>query len=480
MASLDYLIKDVRIVRPKKTQIKNLDIGIKNGKFAKIAPDISPDEARHTMDGGNLLAFPGVVDAHMHFGIYNPLRDDATTESQACAMGGVTSSLNTLHLASVDENQGGSFAKLFPEILDMSDGLYHVDYAYHLAPRGPEQMDEIEMIVQEFGATSLAIDLNVGLTEHHRCDLAHLEAMMRRTAKVSHEHPSLARHLSLSLYCEAPDITTAYRKNIERGEDIQSLSSHSDANPPHAEALAISMACYLANETQCTNINLLRLSSTKAMRVALQMEQLFPRLSFGKEVTIGHLLLDVDAKAGSLAKINPPLREREDVECLWQNLLDGTIDWVTSGHTCCPKEMKLSKDNPQNIFQVKPGFGGTEYLLPILITEGSKRGLPYHQVAELLSWNPAQRFGLLGKGDIDTGYDADLVLVDPQKSYVIDGRESKSAQGYSPFDGQELSFAVEKTFLRGQLIYDQGSMIGDPQGRYLKRPYLGSPRHWND
>ena len=88
-------------------------------------------------------------------------------------------------------------------------------------------------------------------------------------------------------------------------------------------------------------------------------------------------------------------------------MLDGQIDWVFSDHACCLDEMKWSKADPTNIWLAKSGFGGTEYLLSGVVTEGRKRGLSHNHMAELSSWNPAQRFGLLSKGDIAPGFDAD-------------------------------------------------------------------------
>jgi allantoinase len=90
-------------------------------------------------------------------------------------------------------------------------------------------------------------------------------------------------------------------------------------------------------------------------------------------------------------------------------------------------------------------------------------------MARLLCWNPAQRFGLPQKGDIAVGYDADLVLLDPNERFVVRAAESFSQQGYTPFEGMELTGRVKYTFLRGNLIYDRGQLVGSPQGRYLPR-----------
>jgi allantoinase len=274
----------------------------------------------------------------------------------------------------------------------------------------------------------------------------------------------------LSLHCETAEIMAAYTRLVQAEGKLTGLRAYSAARPPHSEGLAIAIASYLAKETECININLLHLSSMKAVEAALLMAQAFPQINFRREVTIAHLCIDYDVETGVLAKVNPPIRSREDVEYLWRALLDGKIDWVCSDHACCRHEMKVDGAKPDDVFLAKSGFGGTEYLLAALITEGRKRGLSYNRVAELTSFNPAERFGLLRKGDIAPGLDADLVLVDPNRSFVVRAKESESMQGYTPFEGLELTAQVVSTFLRGSHIYERGEILGEPRGEYLHRP----------
>ena len=99
-------------------------------------------------------------------------------------------------------------------------------------------------------------------------------------------------------------------------------------------------------------------------------------------------------------------------------------------------------------------FLGTEYLLSGLFSEGSRRGMSVNHMAQLVCKNPAERYGLLCKGDIDVGYDADLVLLDPDETFTVRAAESESSQGYTPFEGVELTGRVKSTYLRGQLVYD--------------------------
>ena len=130
----DLLIRNVRVVRPDADAPFDGDIGITGGKFAKVLPGLSPGEAKAIYDGKGRLAFPGVVDAHMHTGIYAPLAEDAVSESRAAAQGGVTTSLNYFRTGQYYLNRGGPYETFFPEVLKVSEGRFHVDYGYHLAP----------------------------------------------------------------------------------------------------------------------------------------------------------------------------------------------------------------------------------------------------------------------------------------------------------------------------------------------------------
>ncbi|HEX2197175.1 MAG TPA: dihydroorotase family protein [Burkholderiales bacterium] len=303
-----------------------------------------------------------------------------------------------------------------------------------------------------------------------RYDYAHFEFVMRGVQAARERHPAKSAHISLSLHCETAEIMTAYTRMVEAEGRLEGLSAYHAARPPHSEGLAVFIAAYLANEAALPNINLLHLSSRKALHAALQMQATFPHIDFRREVTIGHLMLDITSKAGVLAKVNPPIRPREDVEYLWEKLLEGKVDWVVSDHACCRHETKAARASFGNIWLAKSGFGGTEYLLPALVSEGTRRGLSLNRIAELTSANPASRFGLAAKGDIAEGFDADLALVDPNEPWTVRAGESASTQGYTPFEGIQLAARVKATFLRGELACENGNLVGKPRGRYLHRP----------
>ena len=92
-------------------------------------------------------------------------------------------------------------------------------------------------------------------------------------------------------------------------------------------------------------------------------------------------------------------------------------------------------------------------------------------IVALTSYNPARRFGLPSKGDIAPGLDADLAILDPNDTWVVRAKDSESHQGYTPFEGMELSGRVKTTFLRGNIVFDGGKIVGRASGKYLRRPY---------
>jgi len=481
----DLLVKNAKVVRADHAESAEVDVAVSAGRFARISPGIDAGEAATVVDARGRLMFPGVVDAHQHWGIYNPLAEDTVSESKASAQGGVTTGITYTRTGQYYLNEGGPYESFYPKVLDASEGQAYVDYAFHVAPMTARHIDEIPMLVERFGVTSFKIFMFYGgfglhgasssqreflmIPEDEFYDNAHFEFVMRGVQAAREALPHLADDISLSLHCETAEIMRAYTAIVQREGRLSGLEAYSATRPPHSEGLAVSIASYLAHETGLANINLLHLSSAKALEAALIMARAFPHIDFRREVTIGHLLADFNTAANLGGKVNPPLRSREDVEALWGHVLAGEVDWVVSDHACCHAEMKYG-DPADDVFVAKSGFGGTEYLLPGLISEGRKRGLSYQRIAQLTAANPAERYGLHTKGNIAEGLDADFCFVDPDRSWVVRAEESLSTQEYTPFEGFELTAVVTDTFVRGNQVLKDGSVVGSPIGQYLHRP----------
>src|SRR5688572_3004865 len=135
--TLQTLVKNVTVVRPDVPGAEDgeaLDLGISDGRFVRVERDIPAEEAEVVVDGRGLLAFPGVVDAHQHWGIYNPLEEDTETESRASAQGGVTTGITYMRTGAYYMNKTGPYREVFPEVLAAAEGRAHVDYGFHVAP----------------------------------------------------------------------------------------------------------------------------------------------------------------------------------------------------------------------------------------------------------------------------------------------------------------------------------------------------------
>ena len=339
----DLVLNNVLIVSPEADEPTASALAVTDGRIVAVGPELADADATTVLDGGGLLAFPGVVDAHQHWGIYNPLDEDTASESRACAQGGVTTALTYMRTGQYYLNQGGSYADFFPKVLALSEGRSLVDYAFHLAPMTKEHIAEIPALARDAGVTSFKIFMFYGGHGLHgastsqadflmtppdeRYDLAHFEFVMRGIQAAREQLPELADDLSLSLHCETAEIMRAYTEQVQAAGELDGLEGYSASRPPHSEGLAVTIASYLAHETGLPTINLLHLTSAKAVEAALLMAKTFPHVDFRREVTIGHLLASYESASGLGGKVNPPLRSPEDVEALWRHLVAGEIDW---------------------------------------------------------------------------------------------------------------------------------------------------------
>ena len=402
-ADFDVLVRNAQIVRPGGGDPETGDIAIHDGTFARVGGTIE-GTAVEEVDATGLLAFPGVVDAHQHWGIYNPLEEDTVSESRAAAQGGVTTGITYIRTGQYYLNRGGPYRDFMPLVLSRAEGRSHIDYGFHVAPIEYAHIGELETLVDDFGVCSFKIFMFYGGHGLHgksddqsaflmtppgeRYDIAHFEAIMRELADLQRRRPDIAESVSLSLHCETAEIMRAYTELVERDSSLRGLAAYSASRPPHSEGLAVMVATYLAHVTGFANINLLHLTSTAALEASDHAAIIYPELDLAREVTVGHLLADFETASGIGGKVNPPLRSRADVESLWDALKAGSIDWVVSDHACCRAERKFG-DPADDVFLAKAGFGGTEYLLPGLVSEASARGVPMARVADLTALAPS-------------------------------------------------------------------------------------------
>jgi dihydroorotase-like cyclic amidohydrolase len=476
----DLVVKNGTVVFPFHGEVR-CDLGVKGGKIAAIADEIAASQGEIVLDARGKYVFPGAVDSHYHVGIYRPHSEDAESESRSALVGGVSTVISYFRTGHHYLNKTGVYKDIFPEVLGLSEGHFYTDYCYHIACMTAEQLDEVEWLVETAGvgsfkfymfykALTLSADSTKGsdYTMAENYDLGHLYELMTRVSEMAVKHKDKAR-ISLSLHCENPELIRVFIERVKK-QGLQGLKAYSEGRPPLTEKLSIHEAAILADATGCP-INLLHLSSRDALQAGIDVRRQYPSHDIKLETTLHHLALDheeLDAKGiGLKGKVNPPIRTKEHSEYLWWGIKSGAVDTVVSDHACCGEENKRN-----GVWESLPGFGGSSILYPVLLSEGAhKRNVPLSRIAELVSANPARNFGLFPrKGCISIGADADLTVVDMNLEKPIKNEELLSAQDHTPFEGVMTKGWSTHTIVRGQIVYENGEVRGNPTGNFIKRP----------
>ncbi len=163
----------------------------------------------------------------------------------------------------------------------------------------------------------------------------------------------------------------------------------------------------------------------------------------------------------------PPLRTKAEQDKLWEALKEGKIDILASDHSPCPPEMKQSNTN--NMFDVWGGISGCQNNVDLMFDEAvKKRGVSVSDFSKMIATKPAEIFNLRNKGSIKVSYDADIILLDPNKSYTIQPEDLYYRHQQSPYVGRKINCRVTKTFVRGQLVFDfEKGIVSHPIGKFI-------------
>ena len=483
---LDLIVRGGNVVFPARGTSR-ADIGIRDGKIVAIADELGV-QARSEIDARGKTVMPGVVDSHFHLGIFRPFTQDAEVETGSAVAGGVTTIL-AYHRAGrnnlfedITLELPGSYLEIVSQLLQDARGHFRTDYGFNLAPVTKQHIDELPRLVGDHGVTTFKYYMHYrgvdpssyrpGRGEKEYVfsdtgyDLGHLHDLMREVAELDRAGAAVR----VSVHAEHPGIirehTRATKERLAALADETPLQLYSRSRPPAGERLGITIAGELAGQTGAP-LNVLHISGGTALDTVGEGRRRYPTLDVLAEATVHHLALANDTLRSPQAKVNPPIRGVSDRDALWDGVRRGDIQTVVSDHAAIDDAHK-----GDDIWNAWYGFGGTELLLPTVLTEGHvRRGLPLERLAEVLSLAPARYNGLgRAKGDIAIGFDADLAICDLTVSHAVDHRALHSAQDFSPFDGMSLTGWVDATILRGEIVYQNGQLIGSPSGRYLRRP----------
>jgi allantoinase len=249
----------------------------------------------------------------------------------------------------------------------------------------------------------------------------------------------------------------------ESGEYAKFLASR----PRAAENEAVELMIRLSREFD-TRVHIVHLSSAEAIPMLREAQQAGVKITAETCPHYLHFAAEAIPAGATEFKCCPPIRERDNREELWEGLRDGTIGLIVSDHSPCPGEMKLRESG--DFMKAWGGIASLQLRLPVVWTEARRRGFSLLDVTRWLCANPAQQVSFENqKGAIAVGFDADLVIWDPDEQFNVSAASLHHRHKITPYNGESLSGVVHQTFLRGRKIYDRGDFVPSPLGRLLLR-----------
>ncbi len=442
---------------------RRADIGIKDGRIAVVAEPGLLGEAKRTIDASGKRVIPGGIDTHVHYrdpGHWE--RETFEVGSRAAAAGGCTTFFE--HPISMPPQWN---AKILRDRLAICRGEDHpandrhekgvcVDFCFFGAAGG-EHPEAIEPLSHE-GIVAYKTFLHAapegrdaefeGLTSENNDQLYRVLQEVKKTG------------LAVAAHAEDNELITGFIKRLrEEGRQTDNMA-HCESRPPIVEIEAISKMLKFAEDVGCP-IELVHVSSWQSMELAKEAR------ARGQQVmveTCPHYLLLDDSyvkRFGAYAKCNPALRSREDVDRLWDYVKDGTVDFIGSDHSpfTIEEKEKRDKNGDPDIFLSPSGFPGIDLRLPLMISEGMKRGVSLERIVELCCVNPARLFKIFPqKGTLSAGADGDLVIIDMNRKTVVRAEESYSrARDIAKvYEGRTLDCGIDATVVRGRVVFENG------------------------
>jgi dihydropyrimidinase len=430
-------------------------IAIDDGTIVAIGDEGSIPAGEETIDASRKLVLPGVVDPHVHIDGYLSI-DPYETGTKAAALGGVTSCVNFAWQAwlgelSIWDEPGTLLEAVERQKRKGEDSL--IDFGLHgtITREDPEVFDEIAAVV-DAGITSFKmftayeIGLSNGFINRVLKDLSDRDAV----AVFHTEDASVCNHLTEQL----------------KADGKSSPQYYPQARPDYAEAMAAENAVRMAREAD-TKYYGIHTSCRKAAEILKQYQE---NGSMVRAETCTHYAtLDESAytEQGSLPIIAPPLRTSDDRDAMFEHLRNGALSVVSTDHVA----FKRADKEVEQWWDSSFGANSLQTTLPIFHDEAvNKRGFSYPFLVRVMCTNPAKTFGLPKKGTLDPGTDADIVIFDPNETYSIDASDNASVADYSIYEGRTVTGRVNKTFLRGKLIADDGEITASPgYGEFIDR-----------
>jgi len=419
---------------------------------AVVPPDQVPVRAE-IRDFGEAAILPGLVDSHVH--INDPGRtawEGFETATRAAAAGGYTLLVDMpLNCLPATTTVAALKAKR-----EAAQGQCRVDWAAWGGGVSDNQGD-IEALAAAGVLGFKCFLIDPGIDGFTMVTEQELRAAL----------PNIARTgLPLLVHAELPgpvDVATAALANA----DWRRYATYLQSRPDEAELSAIRMLLELCREYHL-RLHIVHLSTSQAL------PDLAAARSEGLAVSVEtcphylHLAAETIANGATLCKCTPPIRDRENCEELWQGLREGVIDLVSTDHSPCPPAMKRLDEG--NFRTAWGGISSLSLALPVMWTEASRRGFMLTDIVRWMAEGPTRLAGCHSrKGRIAAGYDADLVVFDPDAEFLVTEERLHHRYPVSPYMGETLRGVVKATYLRGEPVFEEGKFVGEPSGREWRR-----------
>ena len=449
--TFDTVIIGSHVVLP--TGIVDKNIVLDDGKIATLTNEIPSCDLKVNADG--LLAIPGIIDPHVHYGVYSPIEQAAVSESHAAAIGGITTMMRMLRL-------GDSYKKSLLSHLDASSKSHYVDYTIHASIFNHQQVDEMEYCVEN-GITSFKLYMNLG------GDVGHVymdmqpgkNLLQEQHVEVNSEIVQRVVEKAASLRCPLVVHAEDYEEcacGIKKAKEknLDGLPAWSKSRSTESESKSIKIISKYARDFNCV-LYFAHIGSRRAL------EQINEEKKNGTKIlteTCPHYLtLSHEKQEGYLAKVMPPVRSEDDVSFVWNTINQNQIDTIGTDHVANQLNLKLDGNT---VWDALAGFPSIGVSLSLLLSEGvNKNRITISQLTNLTSLNTAKIFGMYpAKGSLEPNSDADITLVDLKKEHKATSELFGGFSDYTVYQDWKLKGWPVKTIVRGEIVSEDFQVVG--------------------
>ena len=479
--SCDILITNAAAVIPRRG-ILQTNIMIENGKIKTLTKSFDNIHASKIINANGKYVLPGLIDPHIHYGVYTPIDEAAKSESRSAAAGGVTTMIRMLRL-------NESYQKNIGKHLEASKHHHHIDYSIHASILTPEQINDIPYL-KKIGINSFKIYMNLGSDLNHifldlepgTHNLREAEVNMSDELVSSIvEEASKVHYSTVLVHAEDPAVCANLIKRERERErqrkerrtvlpvNSSSLKTWSDCRPSSSsEAESISKIAVIGRKYG-SNLYFVHIGSTAALDAILSEKEKGNSNLYIE--TCPHYLTHTTEFAKLTGKVVPPIRSKSDVQSMWSALRNGIIDTIGTDHVANRLSMKMGSGD---IWSALAGFPGIATMLPVLLSKGvNENRINMEQIAETTSYNAARIFGMYPKkGTILQDSDADLTIVDLDLEQKVTPDLLQSYSDYTIYDGWTLRGWPILTMVRGEVIMENGEVNSKSlgHGKFVSRP----------